>query len=352
MPVYLCPVCGAAHPHLMPGIYGIFKRNCLCGQSIPCSSFSGRGKLKSRCPVCAAPVSTRESVPLCISVIGGKAVGKTSYITAVIREMVKEAMPSAGLSLSYCDKQSRENTIQLISGFSEGRLLPKTQLFNTPVYSFFIKGEKLNPDRSLHLYDIAGDAFAAEEDALHFQKQYGFCHGFIFIIDPLAIPEVKSNHIGKADFKTFGLCNDNINDTFSAFYNNMKRISGLKANAVSKIPCAVVINKCDAYGIEEEIGINAAYSLMKSNPEAYHSVYDAIDSLVRDFLLRNGMSNFVSNIELCFKYHKFFSCSALGHSFNNSPFRPVRVYAPLEWIISISDKKLCKLMSAKDKNIT
>ena len=74
MPVYVCD-CGAEHTRLTPGIYGILRRKCLCGNKLPTTFFNGRRLLASKCPCCGSVLSSREAVPVCIPAIGGPSVG-------------------------------------------------------------------------------------------------------------------------------------------------------------------------------------------------------------------------------------------------------------------------------------
>ena len=39
IPTYLCPRCGAKHTNLTPGVYGILRRTCSCGEKLPTTFF-------------------------------------------------------------------------------------------------------------------------------------------------------------------------------------------------------------------------------------------------------------------------------------------------------------------------
>lgn len=52
IPTYICPKCGAKHTNLTPGVYGILKRTCNCGEKLPTAFFNGRKNLEAECPNC------------------------------------------------------------------------------------------------------------------------------------------------------------------------------------------------------------------------------------------------------------------------------------------------------------
>jgi hypothetical protein len=63
---------------------------------------------------------------------------------------------------------------------------------------------------------------------------------------------------------------------------------------------------------------------------------DAIDQLVRNFLITYDLQNFVRDLGLQFAKVRFFSCSALGRlpdPTDTRTFEPVRVLEPLSWVL-------------------
>ena len=78
-PVYHCPVCNAAHGMLMPSAhYGIYYRECTCGQKIPTMQILGREQLGCTCddPYCQS-LPTGKYTPETIAFLGGPSVGKS-----------------------------------------------------------------------------------------------------------------------------------------------------------------------------------------------------------------------------------------------------------------------------------
>lgn len=95
----------------------------------------------------------------------------------------------------------------------------------------------------MHIYDIAGEVFT-DNNENEVQRQYEYCQGIIFIIDPFAIPTVRAKYealltpedragIGKAD----------INGIINVFINKLREVTGLSDRKMSKVPIAIVIGK-------------------------------------------------------------------------------------------------------------
>ena len=60
-------------------------------------------------------------------------------------------------------------------------------------FSFFVKNKALKPERLMHIYDIAGEVFT-DNNENEVQRQYEYCQGIIFMIDPFAIPTVRARY--------------------------------------------------------------------------------------------------------------------------------------------------------------
>ena len=105
------------------------------------------------------------------------------------------------------------------------------------------------------------------------------------IIDPFAIPSIRFKYeellepediagIGKAD----------INEIINAFLNKLREVTGLNDNKMADVPLAVVINKIDSAGLEQDIGELAVNKLMKAEADKFTDFYDTQDYLCRKFL--------------------------------------------------------------------
>ncbi|MDD3140702.1 MAG: hypothetical protein PHX08_17270 [Lachnospiraceae bacterium] len=224
IPTYICPKCGAKHTNLTPGVYGILHRTCVgedpnsyCGEKLPTTFFNGRRNLDAICPHCSTPLMDRESVPICIPIVGGRSVGKTAFITAFSKEFIDEVAPTKSWDIEFYNDKKEEIYKEIQQDYSLGstRMTDRPSDINKASsisFSFFVKGKEFSPERLVHVYDIAGEVFT-DNNENEIQKQYEYCQGMVLMIDPFAIPSVRHRceeqlspediaGIGKADINS------------------------------------------------------------------------------------------------------------------------------------------------------
>lgn len=348
IPTYICPKCGAKHTNLTPGVYGILKRTCNCGEKIPTTFFNGRKRLEAECPHCGHKLTDRETRPICIPVVGGRSVGKTAFITAFSREFIETVAPAKGFDIEFYNEKKEEIYREITQDYSTGstRMTERPQDVNeasSVSFSFFVKHPDFSPERLVHVYDIAGEVFT-DNNENEVQKQYEYCQGIVLIIDTFAIPSIRFKYeellepediagIGKAD----------INEIINSFLNKLREVTGLSDNKMATVPLAVVISKIDSAGLEQDIGAMAVNKLMKSEPEKYTDFFNTQDYLCRKFLKENSMDSFLNNVTIQFKNNRFFACSAIGHTRDKGQYKPEGVLPPMEWLFRIADPKIGQL---------
>lgn len=360
IPTYICPNCGEKHTNLTPGVYGILKRTCNCGEILPTTFFNGRRELTAICHHCwlegkITYLNDRETVPICIPVVGGRSVGKTAFITAFSKDFVESVAPEKSWEIEFYNQDKSDIFKEITHDYQTGstRMTERPLDVNRPSsisFSFFIKGDEFKPERLIHVYDIAGEVFTSNSEN-EVQKQYEYCQGIVFIIDPFSIPSVryKNEHyltpediagIGKAD----------INGIINSFLNKLREVTGLTDRKMLSVPLAVVINKADSAGLFDELGEAAVNSFMAANPEKYNNAMDVQDYLCRKFLKDNGMESFLNTINIKFKNNRFFVCSAIGHTRDKGAYQPKGVMEPMEWLFRNADSKMS--ISWKNTNFT
>ncbi|MEW9097072.1 MAG: GTPase domain-containing protein [Clostridiaceae bacterium] len=204
LPHYVCVKCGRVHKKLIPGPYGIVRRKCVCGETIPCAFYSRTDKIKAICPTCSKEVEIRESTPICISVVGPKASGKTSFILSAINLLLNNI--------------SREKKW-------DAKLLKENLKEDGKIYNVFINSKKFSSEKLLYIYDILGEKFN-DKDSIKKQKYYRYIDGLIFIIDP------------NVDMYE-------INDLLDRFIIALREIRQIKLDKFIPIPIAVVVNKIE-----------------------------------------------------------------------------------------------------------
>ena len=345
IPTYICPRCGAQHTNLTPGVYGILKRRCNCGEKLPTTFFNGRKNLDAICPHCGTLLSNREAVPICIPIVGGRSVGKTAFITAFSKEFIDEVAPAKSWETEFYNDAKADMYKEIEQDYRMGstRMTDRPQDVNKTSsisFSFFVKGAPFSPERLVHVYDIAGEVFTDNSEN-EIQKQYEYCQGIVLMVDPFAIPKVRNKCEGQLEPEDVaGLGKADINEIVDSFLNKLREVTGMSDKNMSSVPLAVVIGKIDSAGIRDEIGDLAIKSQMDSKPELFKNYYDTMDHLCRKFLKENGMESFINNVDLKFKDNRYFACTAIGHTRDKGQYNPQGVLAPMQWLFGKADSKM------------
>ncbi len=351
IPTYICS-CGAKHSNLTPGVYGILKRTCVgedpdsyCGEKLPTTFFNGRRELEAICPHCETILTDRESVPICIPIVGGRSVGKTAFITAFSKDFIDIVAPAKSWEINYYNKKKEEIYKEIEQDYYAGstRMTDRPQDINKASsisFSFFVEGKEFNPERLVHVYDIAGEVFTDNSEN-EMQKQYEYCQGMVLIVDPFAIPTVRHRYEEQLSPEDIaGIGKAEINGIVDSFLNKLREVTGLSDQKMSSVPLAVVIGKIDSAGLISEIGDNAIKKKMSEKPEVFTDYYDTQDYLCRQFLKENGMESFINNVDLKFKDNRYFSCTAIGHTRDKGQYSPQGVLPPMQWLFGKADTKM------------
>ncbi len=343
IPVYLCPGCGARHTVLTPGKYGVFKRTCNCGHKIPSHFVTNRGKLAAECPKCSFALSGTGNKPLCIPVIGGRSSGKTAYITAFSYDFIEKAAPRNGIMIEHYSEGTKQfYETDITNDYMGGTTrMTKTETdvrqASSRAFSFEMHSKKLSPARLVQIYDVAGESFI-ENTENEAQLQYTYCHGIVFMLDPLSIPTVRNymdDSISEVDKASVGTLDVDL--VLDAFMNKLREITGQSSKAVFNVPIAVVISKSDIRTLDRFIGDEMISEYMTGQGWGMEAFAVAEDRLCRQFLIDNGLASLVSNIDMKFKYNRYFKCSAIGHTREAGRYNPRGVLEPMEWLFQTAD---------------
>ena len=353
IPTYVCPKCNENHTVLTPGVYGILNRTCNCGEKLPTAFFCEINGKRRRdydaiCPNCAHSLSDRETVPICIPIVGGRSVGKTAFITAFSHDFIEKVAPAKGWEIDSYNAAKQEIYNEIVQDYNVGstRMTERQHDINkasSVSFSFFVKGSEFSPERLVHVYDIAGEVFT-DNNENEIQKQYEYCQGIVLIIDPFAIPSVRyrcESELEPEDIAGIGTAD--VNSIIDSFLNKLREVTGLTDQKMSSVPLAVVISKIDSAGLFTEFGPGAIKALMATDPVKYSNTQDVQDYLCRKFLKDNGMDAFLSNVNIKFRNNRFFACSAIGHTRDKGAYQPKGIMQPMEWLFRNADSKMAKL---------
>jgi GTPase SAR1 family protein len=339
LPHYLCPNCNNIHTRLIPSSYGIFKRRCECGEKLPTTFFNGRSDLPAICPKCKHELKTGEATPICIPIVGGQSVGKTCFLFSAAKGFIEDIASKNSWNIRFLDQQNQELYNRVSRNFSHGMLPAKTPDLTPTAFNFFIASKRWHPEKLMYFYDAAGES-VKNANILVRHKFYSYFHGIIFIIDPFSIPELMADYQRnlKRHEKEIKPSDMMLDDAFDTMLINLEKNYKLKREQAIKQPCAIVINKVDAFDLSDRIGENAAKELMKQDT-SIKTISDAINKLCKDNLTEWGLGHFIRNLEYKFSNYRFFTCSALGHLPNNDAFQAYGATEPLMWLLSQINKK-------------
>lgn len=340
LPIYICPHCGAQHKRLIPGSYGIIRRQCKCGTKLPTLFLFGRNHLPSICPhkECGQPLSTTMGVVrnLHVPIVGGPAAGKTSFLMANMCELQQRA-DSGTLSLEFPEKKHQTLFEKSRQNFSRGILLDKTASDSPDAFLVNFKDGK-GHEGLMYVYDAAGELYQ-RTDVLRRHTYYEYTHGILFLLDPFSLAQVQTDFALdlKAAEALIKPCEEQPQDVYARMIGTLREHSGM-GNRFSSVPVAIVVTKADAFGLSRDIQSAAEEVTVISgngNNRGSHRKNNPESQAVRTWLLSHGEGNLVRSIEHDFKDIDYFYCSALGRLPDGrvAPFKPQGVLDPLDWIL-------------------
>lgn len=343
LPVYLCDGVGCSNEHhrLMPNQYGILYHKCNCSQKLPATFFVNRGRLKAKCPKCNEFLdrSHVEAKKICIPILGGPSAGKTAYMYSVLRKLIDDQSNPLGISTKFIDKNTANEYKKVVRGLREGTPPDKTTDPIPKAFNLELKRRVTGKKWLLYMYDPSGEAYKST-DSLSKHGYQGYLSGMILVIDPFSLAEVKQ-HYRKQLAAEPGIRPSelDVDEALDRLIITMEQSFGLSKRAQIKKPLCIIINKIDAFNLEDIIGETAV------DREYARSDYSD-RSIVRDKIIRKqlkawGETALLQQIDTRFRYVRYFTCSALGRSPDSSKvdFVPQHVLDPMQWLLKKSNPK-------------
>lgn len=340
LPEYFCRQCGEVHRRLIPSQYGILHHTCQCGEKLPATFFLKRGELQARCPnescghlLKAGHIESRKAF---IPIFGGPSVGKSAYLFAAVQELATEG-PRLGFNPFFVDSHSEKEFEQARQQLAQGRPPAKTLAALPRAFNLELQREGKD-SRVLYLYDPAGEAFG-ETEGLVLHKYQGYLSGLIFLIDPFTIPAVQFDYQDRLSGVRDALKPSALpaEDALARIFISLEEHFGQSKTARLKLPVAVVINKVDAFDLEDRIGERALQARAAANPTADRN--SLCDELIRNQLIRWDQGDLVQQLDARCDRVRYFTCSSLGRMPDGSAraFEGRGVLAPLMWILGTAD---------------
>lgn len=334
LPVFICPQCGSEHTRLRPSIYGVFYHTCTgpdggtCGYRLPTLERLGRKSLERRCPTCHRPLPSAigQATDVHLPIMGGTAVGKSYFLTALADVLDNQIGPAQAVGVSIPDAdqaaQLATNRQQLVDG---GRLL-KTSDADTTVGAVNLQlvGKRGRVPQLWYVYDAAGEHYGSEDRAMQ-QNYFQYVRGIFFLIDPFSLDAVQMRYKDRLQGSTtISPSTEQPEHILNRVYDALRLFTPDKEG----LPIAVILTKADVFDLDDHIGESAARRLMARFP-SIRTQADAIDILVQHFLAENGAGNVVMQLRNQFSSVRFFSMAVV----NNGHYQPQRVDAPLVWML-------------------
>ncbi len=316
LPVYICPSCGAEHARLVPGRWGIFKRECGCGKTaLPTTVINGRQRVPQHCPsghTMSGFLGYAQNLP--VAIVGGPSSGKSTFLAGALIELDD---PTTGVSLEPLS-ESRSAYSKLVDGMRSGIPPEKTTNERAPALVAEVQGS--GRSRALYAYDVAGEVYEAEDKVrgLQFLARSA---GIVLLVDPFSIPRVAADHADELATVAQHVLPSS-QDPMHVFERLLATLTEAGSRTTG-MPLAIVLAKTDACGIDDEIERLATAV--------------GFDQAPRAWLEANGAGNLVRTIDQQFKHVGWFSISALGRMpapGDNSAFVPRGSLAPLLWILA------------------
>ena len=310
MPNYECPGCGVEHVNLKPGKFGLRKSECECSEKLWCTVKKKRWNLYvERCPSCHAKLSTKESEPFSISMVGGEGAGKTSMIMGFMKQFEGEYSKTHNMQTEYFGSADTSASVKMYErgeriNTPDGKLPPNAIRFNKD-------DRQYKSPKAFYFYDIYGKEFSARESRRFFETQYAFNTGFIFIINALDFKKGDGWGSSRQPF-----------NVLSSFMTICAETANLRPGDKLNVPIAVVVNYSKQAGLAP-CGLNDIMSR-----EHDKSVVAFLENVA-------SQHNLIQKVKETFKDVRFFACNAVGDE-DDSPL------VPALWIASTANEKILK----------
>jgi len=274
-----------------------------------------------------------------VALVGGGRVGKTTYMTMVVQNLL-DGQVSSGLKATFESSEDEEQQKARWRQLSKGNKLPSTQVGVPQAAVLRLRARDVGNTR-LYLYDAAGEEYRkvtreADREFVFFQD----LTGVILLVDPLSLPNLKSQatvEIGP-QLNDFEPSATPLREVLASLRSNVTRFLRFGHSGRSDIPVAVVIGKADAPTINARVGPEAIRqaAVERGSPSSTHP--DVESELCHAALLEWGADKEITTLlEHDFRRIRYFSCSPQGRVTDGSgrPFTPDRVMPPLLWLLGI-----------------
>ncbi|WP_017589328.1 TRAFAC clade GTPase domain-containing protein [Nocardiopsis ganjiahuensis] len=189
-PSYECVHCGRVHRDVRPGRLGVFRRRCLCGQSMPTLLVLGSAELNALCPHCLQGLEHRpgEARELPIALFGGTGAGKTRLTHGLHAALEHAAASHPGARVELASEDTRHRLGNSALMLSPRQRVPPTRP-GRRARGLVLRVTAGRRALMVQVYDTAGEWFGRLERTEEL-TYLGKTTTFVLVVDPLAMPPV------------------------------------------------------------------------------------------------------------------------------------------------------------------
>lgn len=308
LPIYICDNCNSEHTDLRPGKFGIRKRTCCCGNKLPTTTLDNRHKLAAKCQneACQQDLFTEENTAITIPVIGGPSSGKTAFMLATMEQLHELTNRGEIEDLQYLVEQDKAYIENSISSLKQGQFPNKTGKELPAAINVRLTNSKWKNPKLLYLYDPAGEIYENRRE-LRKQHYLNDASAYVLMIDPFSLPGAKRKyHNDNNELATVNPSATLPEDIVNMLLIHLTNENKLDITETVDIPLAIVLNKVDAFQLENEITkIN-----IESDSKEAMDVTKRLHEQCKLYLINNGYRHLVKQIETKFKTYQFFLASS------------------------------------------
>jgi len=346
-PKFICPECNTRVSDLSPSSQALLFRPCPgpgCAiDHLPTTDLMGRHAMDAACSRCGAMLPKSVGAEYHIAIVGPARSGKTHFFYMAMDRFMKQFCPKWDVGCDFATEADEKNFKAETDALASGHVLAKTSAADVPLaYNFVVNCGW--GDMFVYFYDPAGE-FVERHDQMSRLEFVRYLDGLFFLVDAASIANYRE-HVrircgDEAVDKAKG-ADTEPDIVIGTVLNQLERLYALGPGMRIPVPTAVVVTKADFGDLQPHLSGNDDPTLdvtLPPNKRFFINIANRArhnSEKVRGALRYWGMGHLVEILDTHFSCVEYFSCSALGRSADaarTDPFEPVRVCAPLVWLL-------------------